>query len=146
MTRSYPTQPGFGVGAVVIEGGKVLLVRRGHAPLQGRWTLPGGMVELGETLEDALKREVLEETGWTVRVGKQLALFDFIEKDDSDRVRYHYVLADFLCERIDGDLGAASDVTDVRLVWPDDLAAYELTAKALEVIGDGLKLAIGGES
>ena len=94
----------------------------------------------------ALKREVLEETGWTVRVGKQLALFDFIEKDDSDRVRYHYVLADFFCERIDGDLDAASDVTDVRLVSPEGLDAYDLTAKALEVIGDGLKLAIGGES
>ena len=146
MTRSYPSQPGFGVGAVVIEGGKVLLVRRGHAPLEGRWTLPGGLVELGETLEDALRREVREETGWTVRVGKQLALFDFIEKDEDDRVRYHYVLADFLCERIEGDLCAGSDVTDVRLVSPDELDAYDVTAKALEVIGDGLKLVLGGES
>ena len=142
MTRSYPSQPGFGVGAVVIEGGKVLLVRRGHAPLEGRWTLPGGLVELGETLEDGLRREVLEETGWTVRVGKQLALFDFIEKDESGRVHYHYVLADFLCERIEGDLRAGSDVTDVRLVSPDELDAYDLTAKALEVIREGLKLAI----
>ncbi len=146
MTRSYPSQPGFGVGAVVIEGGKVLLVRRGHAPLEGRWTLPGGLVELGETLEDALRREVREETGWTVRVGKQLALFDFIERDENGRVRYHYVLADFLCERIEGDLGAASDVTDVRLVSPEDFSEYDLTAKALEVIGDGLKLVLGGES
>lgn len=145
MTRSYPTQPGFGVGAVVVEGGKVLLVRRGHAPLEGRWTLPGGLVELGETLEDALRREVLEETGWTVRVGKQLALFDFIEKDEG-RVRYHYVLADFFCERIEGDLRAGSDVTDVRLVSPDEFAGYDLTAKALEVFRDGLKLALGGES
>ncbi len=146
MTRSYASQPGFGVGAVVIEGGKVLLVRRGHAPLEGRWTLPGGLVELGEGLEDALRREVLEETGWTVRVGKQLALFDFIEKDENDRIRYHYVLADFLCERIEGALSAGSDVTDVRLLSPDELDAYELTAKALEVIGDGLKLVLGGES
>ncbi len=146
MTRSYPSQPGFGVGAVVIEGGKVLLVRRGHAPLEGRWTLPGGLVELGETLEDALRREVREETGWTVRVGKQLALFDFIERDENGRVRYDYVLADFLCERIEGDLGAASDVTDARLVSPQDFSEYDLTAKALEVVGDGLKLVLGGES
>ena len=146
MTRSYPTQPGFGVGAVVIEDGKVLLIRRGQPPLEGRWTLPGGMVELGETLEDALRREVLEETGWTVRVGKQLALFDFIEKDEDARIRYHYVLADFFCERIEGTLCAGSDVTDVRLVSPADLADYELTAKALEVIGDGLKSRRGGDS
>jgi ADP-ribose pyrophosphatase YjhB (NUDIX family) len=134
------------VGAVVIEGGKVLLVRRGQPPLEGRWTLPGGMVELGEKLEDALKREVLEETGWTVRVRKQLALFDFIEKDEDARIRYHYVLADFFCERIEGTLVAGSDVTDARLVSPDDLADYELTAKALEVIGDGLKSRKGGDS
>ena len=141
MLRSYPTQPGFGVGAVVIENGKVLLARRGQPPLQGRWTLPGGMVELGEALEDALRREVLEETGWTVRVGQQLALFDFIEKDEEDRVRYHYVLADFFCKRLDGELRAGSDVTNVRLVSPVELDEYRLTARSLEVIREGLKLA-----
>ena len=140
MLRSYPTQPGFGVGAVVIENGKVLLARRGQPPLEGRWTLPGGMVELGETLEDALRREVLEETGWTVRVRQQLALFDFIEKDESGRVRYHYVLADFLCDRLEGDLHAGSDVTDVRLVSPHELDTYELAAKALEVIREAIQM------
>ena len=139
MLRSYPTQPGCGVGAVVIENGKVLLARRGQPPLQWCWTLPGGMVELGETLEYALRREVLEETGWTVRVRRQLKLCDFIEEDDNGRVRYHYVLADFLCDRLEGELHPGSDVTDVRLVSPQELDDYKLTAKTLEVIKEAFE-------
>jgi ADP-ribose pyrophosphatase YjhB (NUDIX family) len=127
------------VGAVLIEGGKVLLVRRGQPPLDDRWTLPGGLVELGEAIEQAVVREVEEETGWLVRVVKEIALFDFIEKDDDGRVRYHYVLADFLCAYVRGELVAGSDVKDVRLVSLDELAGYELTAKALEVIEEGRK-------
>jgi ADP-ribose pyrophosphatase YjhB (NUDIX family) len=122
MTRSYPAQPGFGVGAVMFEGDKVVLVRRGQPPLDGQWTLPGGMVEVGETIEQALIREVEEETGWIVRVVKQVALFDFIEKDASGRIRYHYILADFLCQRTEGDLMAGSDAKEVRLVPLDELA------------------------
>jgi ADP-ribose pyrophosphatase YjhB (NUDIX family) len=140
MKRAYPTEPSFGVGAVIIESGKVVLVRRGQPPLDGRWTLPGGLVELGESIEQAAVREVEEETGWLVRVVKDLALFDFIERDDEGRVRYHYVLADFLCAYVRGKLTAGSDVKDVRLVPLDELAGYELTAKALEVIEEGRKL------
>jgi mutator protein MutT len=124
------------VGAVIIESGKVLLVRRGQPPLDGRWTLPGGLVELGEMMEQAVVREIKEETGWSVRVLRELALFDFIEKDDAGRIRYHYVLADFLCEYVEGELAAGSDVKEVRLVSLDELAAYDLTPKALEVIDD----------
>ena len=134
MKRSYPSKPAFGVGAVIIESGKVLLVRRGQPPLDGRWTLPGGLLELGETIEHAVVREVKEETGWSVRVLKELTLFDFIEKDDAGRIRYHYVLADFLCEYLEGELAAGSDVKEVRLVSLDELTAYDLTPKALEVI------------
>ena len=137
MKRSYPSEPAFGVGAVIIESGKVLLVRRGQPPLDGRWTLPGGLVELGETIEEALLREIKEETGWSVRVVRELTLFDFIEKDDAGRIRYHYVLADFLCEYMEGKLAAGSDVKEVRLVSLDELAAYDLTPKALEVIAEG---------
>ncbi|HEX9726863.1 MAG TPA: NUDIX hydrolase [Vicinamibacteria bacterium] len=139
MKRAYPREPSFGVGAVIIETGKVLLVRRGQPPLDDRWTLPGGLVELGESIEQAVIREVEEETGWLVRVVKELALFDFIEKDDDGGVCYHYVLADFLCAYVKGELAAASDVKDVRLVSLDELAAYELMAKALEVIEEGRK-------
>jgi mutator protein MutT len=128
----------------VIESEKVLLVRRGQPPLQRRWTLPGGLVELGETIEQALVREVREETGWSVRVVKELALFDFIEKDDSGRVRYHYVLADFLCQYVEGDLAAGSDVEEVKLASWNELADFDLTPKALEVIEDGWKAIVSG--
>lgn len=144
MRRSYPSHPRFGVGAVVIQGEKVLLVRRGQPPLHRRWTLPGGLVELGETIEQALVREVREETGWSVRVVKELALFDFIEKDDSGRVRYHYVLADFLCRYVEGDLAAGSDVEEVRLASWNELPDFDLTPKALEVIEDGWKAIVSG--
>ena len=97
----------------------------------------------GTRTKDLVKSQ---ENGMDGSRREAAGLFDFIEKDGGGRVRYHYVLADFLCERIDGDLGAASDVTDVRLVSPDELDAYELTAKALEVIRSALKLALGGES
>ena len=85
-------------------------------------------------MEQAVVREIKEETGWSVRVLRELALFDFIEKDDAGRIRYHYVLADFLCEYVEGELAAGSDVKEVRLVSLDELAAYDLTPKALEVI------------
>lgn len=137
MNRNYPSGPSFGVGAVIIEGGNVVLVRRGQPPLDGRWTLPGGLMELGETIEQAVVREVKEETGWTVRVVKELELFDFIEKDDTGRIRYHYVLADFLCDYVEGELAAGSDVKEVRLVPLKELADYDLTPKALEVIESG---------
>ena len=137
MSRAYPSVPSFGVGAVVIEGGNVLLVRRGQPPLDNRWSLPGGLVELGETIEQAVVREVEEETGWSVRVVRELALFDFIEKDDEGCVRYHYVLADFLCVYEKGSLMAGSDVRDVKLVDLDALGDYNLTPKALEVIRKG---------
>lgn len=144
MKRSYPTEPSFGVGAVLFSKQCVVLVRRGQPPLHDRWTLPGGLVELGETVEEALVREVKEETGWSVRVGKELELFDFIEKDDEGRVRYHYVIADFLCEYVEGELMPGSDVTEVRLVALDELASYDLTPKAMEVIEKGLSVSRRG--
>lgn len=135
---SGPTAPSVGVGGVVIQAGKVLLIRRGKQPLMGRWIIPGGTVELGETLEQALVREMEEETSLRVRAGPLLTLFDRIERDATG-VRYHYVIADYLCEVVSGTLRAGSDALDAAFVAPEDLAAFDLPAKALEVIRDAFE-------
>jgi mutator protein MutT len=125
-----------GVGAVVVHEGRVLLVRRGKDPLRGRWVVPGGSVELGESLEQAVVREVREETGLQVRPREVVAVFDRIEREGAG-VRYHFVIVDFLCDFVGGTLAAASDAEDAVFVAPADLAAYDLPEKALEVVRDG---------
>jgi 8-oxo-dGTP diphosphatase len=115
MQREFPSAPLVGVGAVVVDQGRVLLVRRGTEPLKGHWSLPGGMVELGEGLVDAVVREVREETGLIVEPLELIELLDRIHRDEK-RVRYHYVIADYLCRVTGGALRAASDAEDVRWV------------------------------
>lgn len=132
-----PHVPSVGVGGVVVHDGRVLLIRRGKPPLFGRWIIPGGTVELGETLEQALVREMEEETGLRVRPGELLTLFDRIERD-GERVLYHYVIADYLCEIESGTLRAGSDALEAAFVAPDELHAFDLPAKALEVIDAAL--------
>jgi 8-oxo-dGTP diphosphatase len=133
-----PDQPCVGVGAVLIHDGRVLLIRRGKEPLRGRWVVPGGTVELGETLEQALVREVLEETGLVVRPREVVAVFDRIHRD-AHRVAYHYVIVDYLCDYVSGEARAASDAEAVALVAAADLPAYDLPEKALEVVQDGFR-------
>ena len=140
-TRQYPERPIVGVGAVIVDDGKVVLIRRKYEPLQGQWSLPGGGVEIGETLEGAVAREMVEETGLDVVVGPVIEVFDRIMRDDQERVRYHYVLIDYLCWPIAGELRAGSDVDAAIWVEPADLAAYNLTAKATAVIERALQLA-----
>jgi ADP-ribose pyrophosphatase YjhB (NUDIX family) len=123
------------------SGGRVLLIRRRFEPLAGEWSLPGGTLELGETLESGVAREVLEETGMQVDVGPVIEVFDRIMPDDAGRVRYHFVLVDFLCRITAGTLMAGSDVDDAALVDPGRLADYHLTAKATSVIARALELA-----
>ena len=115
MQREFPLSPLVGVGAIVVDRGRVLLVRRGTEPLRGQWSLPGGLVEVGEALTAALVREVNEETGLDVKVVELIELLDRIHREDG-RVRFHYVIADYLCKVVGGSLRAASDADEVRWV------------------------------
>jgi 8-oxo-dGTP diphosphatase len=139
--RSYPDRPFVGIGAVIVDAGRVLLVRRGSEPLAGHWSLPGGAVELGERLEACVAREMEEETGLTVEVGPVIEVFDRITHDPTGRVQYHYVLVDYLCWPIAGVLRAGSDAEAAVFVEPADLPAYALTMKAMAVIERALQLA-----
>ena len=132
--REYPTRPIVGVGAVVLDGDRVLLVKRAHEPLKGEWSLPGGAVELGETLETAIVREVREETGLDVEVGPMVDVLDRLRYDPDGRVKYHYVLIDFLCRPSSGVLCGASDAEAAEWAALDDLARYALADAAISVI------------
>ena len=138
--RQYPERPIVGVGAVIVEDGKVVIVKRRYEPLAGRWSLPGGALELGETLETAVAREMREETGLDVEVGPVIEVFDRIILDAERRVRYHFVLVDYLCWPVGGELQAGSDVDEAILVDPASLDAYDLTVKAQAVIDRALEL------
>lgn len=133
-----PAFPRVGVGAVVVHDGRVLLVRRGKEPLRGRWVVPGGTVEAGETLQEALVREVREETGLTVRPGEVVFVFDRILREEGE-VRYHYVIVDYLCEYVSGTPRPGSDAEEVALVPPDALGAYDIPEQALAVVLDGFR-------
>jgi len=140
-SREYPDRPIVGVGAVIVDDGKVVLIRRRYEPLKGQWSLPGGMVEVGETLETALSREMLEETSLVVDVGPVIEVFDRIMRDEARKVRYHFVLIDYLCWRVSGQLRAGSDVDAAIWADPQDLSEYALTDKASSVIRRGVTLA-----
>ena len=140
-SRQYPERPIVGVGAVIIEDGRVVLVKRRYEPLAGRWSLPGGTLELGETLQAGLAREMREETGLDVEVGPVIEVFDRILLDEEKRVRYHFVLVDYLCWPVAGELRAGSDVDEAVLADPGALEPYNLTPKATAVINRGLELA-----
>ena len=139
--RMYPDRPYVGVGAVIVHEGRVVLVKRRFEPLAGKWSIPGGAVEVGETLEACVAREMLEETGFVVEVGPVVEVLDRITHDDSSRVLYHFVLVDYLCWPIGGELRAGTDVAEAVLVDASDLDQYELTDKARAVIERALELA-----
>jgi 8-oxo-dGTP diphosphatase len=115
VQREFPTAPLVGVGAIIVSNGRVLLVCRGREPLKGHWTLPGGVLELGESLVDGVKREIAEETGLEVEPIELVELLDRIHRE-GEKVRYHYVIADYLCRMTGGQLRAASDADAVRWV------------------------------
>ena len=151
MSREYPDRPVVGVGGVVIENGRALLIRRGTEPLLGQWSIPGGTLELGESLEAGVVRELKEETGLNVRIVEMIEVFDRIYEDEADAAggetletsnaaakrkgpRYHYVIIDYLCERIDGEARAGSDVTDVAFATEDEFVKYGLTETATRIL------------
>ena len=134
MKREYPDRPVVGVGAVIVDKQRVLLVRRAAPPLQGQWSIPGGVVELGETLRAAAEREALEETGLQVKAGEVLEVFDRIMPADDGRTQYHYVLIDFLCSVISGEARAGGDAAEVAWVSADTVAQFNLEQIALEVV------------
>jgi 8-oxo-dGTP diphosphatase len=138
--RIDPDRPAVGVGAVILDGDRVLLVKRGHAPLKGEWSLPGGMVELGETLEAAVVREVLEETGLDVVVGPLVEVFDRVERAPDGHVAYHFVIVDYACRAVSGQVNHGSDADDAQWVPVGELASYRVTEKATAVIARALEL------
>jgi mutator protein MutT len=138
--RAFPDRPIVGVGAVILDGERVVLVKRAHEPLKGEWSLPGGAVEVGETLTDALVREVQEETGLQVKVGPVVEVLDRVHRADDGRVEYHFVIIDYLCMADGGAFGFGSDAADSCWASLGDLARYQLTDQATAVIRKALEL------
>jgi 8-oxo-dGTP diphosphatase len=135
MKREYPSAPVVAVGAIIRHQDRIVLIRRNKEPSRGRWTFPGGAVELGESLEEAVKREVLEETGLQVEVGEVAAVIDHLDRDEAGRVRYHYVIVDYAARPAGAQHAApalrpGSDVSDARWVGLEDLDGLEMTDKA----------------
>jgi len=155
-SREYPERPVVGVGGVVIENGRVLLIRRGGEPLKGQWSIPGGTLETGETLEEGTRREMEEETGLRVRVVEMIEVFERIFREDgaprsaganaeppraAGRPRYHFVILDYLCERTEGEARAGGDVTDVVWAAEHELGPYQLTPTATRIIKKAFAMA-----
>ena len=134
VTRRYPNHPLPGVGALILRRSSILLVQRARSPLKGYWSLPGGLIETGETIEAALQREVLEETGLIVRPKKMFEIFERIILDAQGRAEYHYILHDYLCTVVGGELEAGDDAGGVAWVQHDKLKTLQLTEGTLEVI------------
>src|ERR1022692_3218323 len=137
MQREFPEVPLVGVGAIIIEGSRVLLVKRAHPPLQAEWSIPGGVLEVGELIREAAVREAREETGLTVEPEDLLGVYDRVLRNPEQRVQYHYVLIDFLCRRIGGELQAASDAAEVRWCTLEELPALKLAEDPVDVIRKG---------
>lgn len=141
MKREYPDQPLVGVGAIVINKDRVVLVKRGHPPLAGEWSIPGGVLEVGETLREAAKREAFEETGLVVEPADLLGVYDRVLRDADGRTIYHYVLIDFLCRQVSGEPVAAGDAADARWFTRAEAEAMQLAKDTTEVIRLGFEKA-----
>lgn len=165
---SLPVGPVVGVGAVIVKDGRAIIVKRANEPYKGQWSIPGGRVELGETLHDAVRREMREETGLEVQVGPVIEVFERIQHDEMRlaptapaaavanpgpaegparaRVRYHFVIIDYLCFCTSGELCAGDDAEEARWVTSEELADYDIRESAVAVIRKGLQLAVESRS
>jgi mutator protein MutT len=140
-SRAYPDRPFVGVGAVIVDQRRVVLIKRRFEPLAGQWSLPGGAVDVGETLTECVAREMQEETGLVVEVGPVIEVFDRIIRDGDGRVQFHYVLVDYLCRPVGGTLQAGSDVAEALYASPEELSRFALADPAHAVIRRGLEMA-----
>jgi mutator protein MutT len=143
MTRhEFPIQPIVGVGGVIVKDGKAVIVKRANDPYKGQWSIPGGRVELGESLAEAVRREMYEETGLEVQVGPLIDVFERLQREDG-RVRYHFVIIDYLCTAVGGALSAGDDAEDAAWVTSEELERYDIRESAVRVIRKGLAMPIG---
>jgi ADP-ribose pyrophosphatase YjhB (NUDIX family) len=136
QVREYPERPLVGVGVILVKDRQILLVKRGHEPNKGMWSIPGGLIKLGETAEEAAIREVREETGLEVSIGAVAGIFNVIIKDSDSKIKYHYVIIDYFGEVVGGMLRPGTDVTDARWFWLDEIGGVETSPtvrKALEL-------------
>jgi ADP-ribose pyrophosphatase YjhB (NUDIX family) len=138
VSREYPDRPIVGVGGIVVQNERVLLVRRAKAPRTGEWSIPGGMLELGEKLCDGVEREIEEETGLRVKSERVLDVFDSIVSDSTGKIQYHYALIDYLCSVLGGELRAASDVSEVRWATFEEVQRLVTREMTIGVIRQGL--------
>jgi len=138
VAREYPEHPVVGVGAVVVRDGKALIVKRAHEPRKGEWSLPGGLLELGESLQDAVRREIKEETSLDIEVGPLIETFDRVHRDDHGKIRYHFVIVDYVCWPNGGEAVPGSDAEGVAWVSADEIDDYKVNAHAKAVILRGL--------
>ncbi len=139
MKREYPETPLVGVGAVILDQGRVVLVKRKFPPLAGDWSIPGGRLKIGETLREGVVREAREETGLTVDPVELLGVYDRLLRDEAGRILYHYVLIDFLCRRLTGELQASGDADDARWFSPEEIEKVSLVTDTAQVIRLGFE-------
>lgn len=136
MNNSYPEMPKVAVGAVVFKNERVLMVRRGQPPSEDLWAIPGGSVELGETLQEAAEREILEETGIHIRAGEPVFTFDAIDRDRAGKIRFHYVIVDLAADYVRGDPAAGDDAADARWISAQEINTLQVSAPTLKLLNE----------
>lgn len=136
--NDYPIRPIVGVGAIAVQNGRVLLVKRGVEPGKGLWAIPGGTLKLGETMRECAAREILEETGVTVRIGDCVYVFDFIERDEAQNIKFHFAVIDFAAEYLSGEPKGGDDALEAGWFAAEDLRHFPVsvnTVRALASLG-----------